>query len=600
MSTETQMTAERSKKADRKSRMGETMRRADKESGRKEREGAIPARRDHRLSLAALTGSALLWASFPPCGVDLLVFFAPVAWIWIAQRPELPGNRPYLTLWFFGFIYWLVLIQGIRLAHPALYAGWIALSAYVALQFPVFVWLTRRAKSQWGVPTYIAAPLAWITVEYLRGTVLLGGFTLGLLGNALVNRPLLIQVADLFGGYGVSLVVITVATAIAHMIELAGRTARSSERWIASGLGCAALLLACAYGFVRLGERPLRPLLDDESPNAAKVVLIQGARDTIFEFSEERNRQTLRHYFDGTAALTPAFDEADLVVWPESSFPPGWMEIEEPFTKAPSAEMSIAEYREAIENHNRQVSRTMAGAIDPKRIGYSTKRLLVGSSKIVYTDGPQPKFHNSALLFNERGELLANYHKNDLVMFGEYIPIANWFPILYRITPMPAGVTPGKGATAIEAGRYIFSPSICFETTIPGVIRRHILELRRAGKEPDFLVNTTNDGWFWGSSILDLHFQCAVMRAVENRKPLLIAANTGISAVVDGNGRVLSRLEKRKQDSIQTQIAPDGRITLFQTIGDSMPLAALCLTLLFAFTGRKRGQQAGKPRINGR
>src|SRR5256885_6076008 len=86
-----------------------------------------------------------------------------------------------------------------------------------------------------------------------------------------------------------------------------------------------------------------------------------------------------------------------------------------------------------------------------------------------------------------------------------------------------------------------FCPSICFESTIPHLIRRQVMELSQKGTPPDVLVNLTNDGWFYGSSILYHHFCFCGFRAVANRKPMLISANTGISAHTHGRGGGLSR-----------------------------------------------------------
>ena len=89
-----------------------------------------------------------------------------------------------------------------------------------------------------------------------------------------------------------------------------------------------------------------------------------------------------------------------------------------------------------------------------------------------------------------------------------------------------------------DIGGVRMAPNICYESVLSHVIRRQVNALAAEGREPDMLVNLTNDGWFWGSSELDMHLACGVFRAVECRKPLLIAANTGFSAWIDGDGRI--------------------------------------------------------------
>ena len=139
-----------------------------------------------------------------------------------------------------------------------------------------------------------------------------------------------------------------------------------------------------------------------------------------------------------------------------------------------------------------------------------------------------------------RGEITARYFKMHPVMFGEYVPLGEIIPAIYRLFPLPNGLTAGTQPAAVDVKGMIVSPSICFENTIPHLIRGHVAELARRGMSPDVLVNLTNDGWFWGSSILDLQLDCAVLRAVELRRPFLVAANTGFSAWINGNGRIMA------------------------------------------------------------
>jgi len=155
-----------------------------------------------------------------------------------------------------------------------------------------------------------------------------------------------------------------------------------------------------------------------------------------------------------------------------------------------------------------------------------------------------------------------------LVMFGEYIPILDWFPELYKHTPMPNGTARGNGPKAFEVSGLRFAPSICFETFVPHLIRKHVNQLDAQGTPADVLVNITHDGWFWGSAILDLQQACSIFRAVENRRPMLVAANPGLTTWVDGNGHVMGELPRETEDFLVASVVPDGRYSLYQTIGD--------------------------------
>jgi apolipoprotein N-acyltransferase len=135
------------------------------------------------------------------------------------------------------------------------------------------------------------------------------------------------------------------------------------------------------------------------------------------------------------------------------------------------------------------------------------------------------------------------------------------------------------------------------------LIRRQTVELARRGTPADVLVNLTNDGWFWGSSVLDLHFRCGVFRAVENRKPLIVAANTGIATFVDGNGAIRQRGTKRRPEALIAEVQPDGRASPYHTLGDlpAWLCAAACVGLAaVGFRRPRTGQQnIGEPTNRG-
>ena len=138
-------------------------------------------------------------------------------------------------------------------------------------------------------------------------------------------------------------------------------------------------------------------------------------------------------------------------------------------------------------------------------------------------------------------------------------------------------------------GRLRIAPNICYETVLPHVIRGQINQLRAEGKDPNVLVNLTNDGWFWGSSELDMHLACGVFRAVECRKPFLAAANTGFSAWIDGDGRIRSQGPRRDSQVVLANVRLDPRGSWYLDHGDWF--AGICLALCGAFVlgaGRRK------------
>jgi apolipoprotein N-acyltransferase len=203
--------------------------------------------------------------------------------------------------------------------------------------------------------------------------------------------------------------------------------------------------------------------------------------------------------------------------------------------------------------------------------------LLTGGHGI---DPVREREFNSAILFDRDGVIGFRYHKMHLVMFGEYVPLGDWFPFVYRLTPIPAGLASGPAPASFEVRGLRFAPSICFESCVGHLIRRHVVELKAAGTEPDVLVNLTNDGWFYGSHCLDLHLACNVFRAVELRKPMLVAANTGFSAHIDGSGRLLEVGPRRQPAILRAEVEADGRFSAYRLIGD-WPAVAMAAIAVF-------------------
>ena len=180
---------------------------------------------------------------------------------------------------------------------------------------------------------------------------------------------------------------------------------------------------------------------------------------------------------------------------------------------------------------------------------------------------------NCALFVDAGGKPLDCYEKMHPVLFGEYVPLAGRFPWLYQLTPLPAGLTAGVAPVAVRIANYNVATNICYETALPEAVRSLVLSLERQERRPDVIVNLTNDGWFWGSSELDMHLTSAIFRAVEVRTPLVIAANTGFSASIDGSGRLLARGPRRATSALRVRVYPDGRPSFWLAWG-SLPMGA--------------------------
>jgi apolipoprotein N-acyltransferase len=479
------------------------------------------------------------------------------------------------------------MLEGIRLAHPALYAGWIALSAYLGVYLPVFIGLTRVAVYRINLSIVIAAPIVWVGLELLRGH-LITGFSMGLLAHTQAEFPRLIQISDLAGGYTLSFLVMLVAACLARMFWSRPPfdfRPLTSITWWPIAPATTALAATLLYGHWRLSQTP--PGSDGPT---ARVALIQGSLDTVFvEPTRERIQEVFDHHRGLTAKAVKQQPNLDLVVWPESAFALSETLIEEPLR--PQYGLPADEAREKLKRFSQAFNGVLAN--DAELVNSNTDsshagtRLLVGTTSEAF--GPdRRRVFNTALLIDRDGQIAGRYHKTHPVMFGEYIPFAEYFSFLNRVTPIAVGLSIGDGPKVFDVDGLTLSPSICFESTIPHLIRRQLRQLARRGTPADVLINLTNDGWFWGSGMLDLHFRCGIFRAVENRTPLLVVANTGISAFVDGNGAVRERGPRRHPKVLLVAVQADGRASPYQSLGDWPAWICAAGGIGLAFVGFRR------------
>jgi apolipoprotein N-acyltransferase len=429
--------------------------------------------------------------------------------------------------------------------------------------------------------------------------------TMGSLGHTQYRWTGLIQISDLAGAFAVSFVVMFVAACVARMIPLRiplaprevtlhaeqGRHEPLAERegYVIWPLVPAAAMMAAvlAYGHFRTSGNSTVP--------GPRIALIQGCVDTQMETDPEFQREIFRHYFDLSRVALEKFGRVDLIVWPETMFARTHWVTGEPGAVRPDeapSDMSQAEFERWL-SANESASRGVMG---------DTAREL-GTPMILGVDrehfGPGGvRFYNSAALVSAQGDILGRYDKNHLVMFGEYVPFAQYMPWLQRLTPLSVSAAAGDEPAAFMLGDVCLVPDVCYETVLSHVIRRQINVLRQQGHEPEILVNLTNDGWFWGSNELDMHFACGVFRAVECRRPLVIAANTGISGWIDADGRVQARGPRRKADVLLAEVRLDHRDSFYLRHGDWPAGLCLIATGVFAVGGlwrRRFGKKNKRP-----
>ncbi|MEX2113239.1 MAG: apolipoprotein N-acyltransferase [Pirellulales bacterium] len=500
-------------------------------------------------ALAAI-GNLLWWASVAPLSWSLLAWLAPVPWVLLIRQTSLSGRRPYLVLWLTNLVFWLATLYWLTLPHWATSFGWLALSAYLGLYLPLFVGLCRVAVHRFSIAPLVAAPIVWTGLELARAH-LLSGFTMVSLATTQYRWPMVLQISDLFGSYGVSFLVMLVAAALAGMVPWDGKR----RAWWPVLPAAVVLAATLAYGHWRLNQQTTRP--------GPRVALIQGSIDIDMKHDPTQSQRIFDEYFDLSQRAVQQRRDLDLVVWPETMFRYPWFTFDDGYVPPPDTITAA----EAIDRSRRAVTNTVAPLGVPLLLGIDTVHGVA--------DGGEPLRYNTALFLDPQGNVLGRYDKCHPVMFGEYVPFADVFPWIYKLTPLYAGVAAGPGPVSVNVGNVRYAADICYEDTVPHLIRSQVLQLRNEGAEPDVLVNLTNDGWFWGSSELDLHLACALFRSIECRKPLLIAANTGFSAWIDSAGRIVAQGPRRATGIIYADPALDDRQSWYLAYGDWA--AGLCL-----------------------
>ncbi|MBM4020849.1 MAG: apolipoprotein N-acyltransferase [Planctomycetes bacterium] len=553
----------------------------------------------------AIGGGLGMFLCQPPADLWPLAWLAPLPWLALVTDPRHAAVRPWLTAWAGGLAYWLPAIHWLRLPHPATGIGWVVLSAYLACYAPLFIWAARRLVHHWRWPLVPASVVAWLACEHLRGR-LLGGFTLAGLGHTQWRWTTLIQAADAVGEVGVAGIVMAGAAGVASVLSAAlGRTA-VRRAFADVAVAVAVLAASLAYGQWRLATapRPAHPPLD--------VLLVQGSIDTELKHDPESASAVLAEYDDLTTAALDAAGQPrlpDLIVWPETMWRWGLVELD-PAELLPAAVLDeligppvadeLAGSADRQARGREALARQRFDALAARARRYGTNWVVgLDRQRITPSAVSGAEHYNAALVLDAAGRRLACYDKMYPVMFGEYVPLADRFPFLYRLTPLPAGLTAGTTPVAVEIAGFDVAPTICYETALPAAIRTIVRRLAATGRRPDVLVNLTNDGWFWGSSELDMHLAAGIFRAVEVRTPLVIAANTGFSASIDGSGRLLARGPRRAKAVLRVAVHPDGRGSPWLSLGTLPAWLTLAVVAMLAME-RLVGLRLASPVPGGR
>ncbi|WP_395019624.1 apolipoprotein N-acyltransferase [Dongia sp.] len=499
--------------------------------------GAISGWRAYGLAavLGAIAGLAFAPLNFVPAfalGISGLV--------WLAA--EAPTRRTGFALgWWWGLghfavnSYWIAesfLVDAERFGWmiPPVLGG---LAAYLAL-YPALATLAFRLLPQRLSVAGIAAFAAfWTIAEWLRGHVLTG-YPWDLAAYIWSGSDAMMQSAALWGAWGLSLVTVFALALPALFVLMDRRAARAAAIGMALVLG--ALYLG---GFWRLSNAI--PTAADSDPAALRIRLVQPNIAQTMKLDRDTRPDQIRTLMR-LSLETPGFDKVKAVIWPETA----------------------ANY---LLERDAGLRRILSQAVPPEGI------LLTGVPRGEPLDGPLTEIWNSFAVLDGGGQILGTADKFHLVPLGEYVPLRGIFPFINKLTPGSMNFTPGPGPRTLHTSALPpFSPLICYEVIFPGAVVD-------PQDRPALLVNVTNDGWFGTSTGPSQHFATARFRSVEEGIPMLRAANTGISGVIDAYGRVETRSNLVVEAVIDATVPPALEPTPFARFGlfTVLPLIVLAL-----------------------
>jgi apolipoprotein N-acyltransferase len=449
-------------------------------------------------AVLSITSGALLALAFPSVGASLCAWIGLVP-LFGAIDGTLPG-RAFRMGWLagatfaLGTLYWVVNPINYYTDAPVIVAitALVLLAATIGVYFGLFAAALRLARAGMIVPLALAAPVCWVSMEWVRSVGPLA-FPWVVLGYSQYRQHELIQCAEVTGVHGISALLVF-ANAVIYGVLRDGRVAVRSQRW---GVAILAVLVG---GLLLAGHHRLGTLQHLRAGGEVAVGVVQANVDQGRKWDPEFQAESVeRHIRLGAVAKEAG---ADLVVWPETAVP-FYFQAETP-------------------GRDRIVEFATAQHVD----------VLFGAPAFEYGDFHGMRLFNRAYLVERDGSVGGFYDKLQLVPFGEYVPFRS---VLFFVDAVVEGVgnfVPGTKATVFSLPQGRFGVLICYEGIFPRLSRE--LVKRGAG----FLVNITNDAWFGNTSAPYQHLAMVTLRAVENRVPIVRAANTGISAIVDIDGRV--------------------------------------------------------------
>lgn len=499
--------------------------------------------------IQAVLSGLLLFLSFPKFGFGLFAWIALVPLLYaVKEKNESQAMRlGFISGFIFnvGLIYW-VTFAIVKYGNMPIYAGIAAmllLASYLALYTALFSggisYLTRKK-----VPIVASGPILWTSLEYAKAH-LFTGFPWENLAYSQYANLNIIQISDITGYYGVTFLIVFVNSVIFDVV-----IAKSSLKNKILKVGSTAVLIAAIAGYgIYRADFVNRAMAKSPSID---VDLIQGNIDQGIKWDDHYRNETMMIY----QSLSNRIEIPEgLTIWPETAVP---------------------YYFQDLDNNHRNII----------EIAKSTNRWLLIGSPSYTKKAIGSTYGNSAFLISPKGEITGKYDKIHLVPFGEYVPLRSLFPFMEKIV---AGIGDFEAGTNYEPLAFKdvkMGVMICYEGIFPEPVKKY------KRREANLLVNITNDAWYGRTSAPYQHMSMSVFRAIEGRLFLARAANTGISAIVDATGKIVSQTGLYERTTLKGKVKILEIPTVYARFGDLFAFACIAgLAILLLATIRKEKKQ---------
>ncbi len=514
----------------------------------------------------AFLSGLMLVLSFPKINLYPLAWIALVPFlIFLNDTDRQTAFKTGLFLgiiYFFGTVYWIyhsINKYGSIPFIPSLLIVML-LCLYLSLYTAFFSYLYASYTRKTDLPSLFVAPVFWTTLEFIRSYAFTG-FPWSTLGYSQYKFLPLIQVADLTGVYGISFLIVAVNGALTDVLLLKRRqTARPLASVLPTLSGfvilCLAIVMTFAYGFYRLYQS--RP------GHSIRIAVVQGNIEQDKKWNPAYQQAVITTYKD--LSFAAAQSRPDLMIWPETALP---------FFFGRNKELT-----DQLTGFQKQLnSYLLFGSVLVKQQKYKEPPPKNGKRPDMKSHTPFLRvadigYANGAVLLDKNGNVTYIYDKIHLVPFGEYVPLKRLLFFVNKLTVGAGDYIPGDSHIKAVTPFGSFGTLICYEIVFPGLVRKFYV------KGGDFIVNITNDAWFGRTHGPYQHFSMAVFRAIENRKPVIRAANTGISGFIDSSGRILGKTELFRRTFLVKDIKTDGTLAPYTKYGDIFSYLCIVCTLL--------------------